>query len=147
MTIENFQSKLKELYLKAKFSDFISDPFVFDADQHGQIYINSEGKIFFVDKLYNWKESPLQLSDMINMRYSIAYDEPWHEVNENISEPTESYVHLYFSSGERIELIDFHDGCGNIFVEVSLSDEGTAKKLQNSCGQPNSMLFNTFTLI
>ena len=145
MTIEMFRSKLKELYLKAKFSDFISDPFVFDADQHGQVYINSEGKIFFADKLYNWKESPLQLSDIINMRYSIAYDEPWHEVDENTNEPIESYIYLHFSSGERIELIDFRDGCGNIFVEVSLSDEGIAKELQNSCGRQHSMLFNTLT--
>ena len=94
MTIQEFQDKLEALRVKSGMREDISWPFVYDADEVGEIYVNEEGKFFFSDKISNWVESHLTLDGISNLRYM---------VNTNAGKADRD-IFVNFVSGDSIKL-------------------------------------------
>lgn len=117
MDLNYFREKLRNLHEKSGMDAFIDWPFVYDEDEVGLIFVNQSGVFCFADNLSNWIESPLQLSDVVNLRYAKAFEEPGIDNEED--EPSESSIYIHFSSGEYIWLWNRHESY-SVDVDVHL---------------------------
>ena len=125
MELGYFREKLKELHEKSEMDAFLDWPFVYDEDEAGKIYVDDDGVFWFADSCSNWVESPLRLSDIVNLRYAKAFEEPGIDNDED--EPSESSIYIHFSSGEYIGLWNQHDTYSvDIDVHLHRSDVTTS---------------------
>lgn len=125
MDLGCFREKLKDLHEKSGMDAFLEWPFVYDEDEAGKIYVDSNGAFWFADSCSNWVESPLLLSDVVNLRYAKAFEEPGIDIDED--EPSESSIYIHFSSGECIWLWNRHDTYSvDVVVHLYRSDTNTS---------------------
>lgn len=125
MELDYFREKLKELHEKSGMDAFLDWPFVYDEDEAGKIYVDASGVFWFADSCSNWVESPLQLTDVVNLRYAKAFEEPGIDNDED--EPSESSIYIHFSSGEYIWLWNRRDTYSvDIDVHLHQSDMNTS---------------------
>lgn len=104
---------------------FLSWPFVYDEDEAGEIYVDDNGVFWFADSFSNWVESPLRLSDVVNLRYAKSFEEPGIDNDEE--DPSESSIYIHFSSGECIWLWNQHDTYSvEVNVRLHRNDEATS---------------------
>lgn len=115
MTRDEFREKINVLYKKAEMDSYLDWPFVYDCDESGKILVDEIGDIWFSDKNMNWIKTSYNLENIDNMRYSVAYEEPG--VEHDNEEPCESYIIINFKNGDRIEFLNRKESYG---VEVDL---------------------------
>lgn len=108
MELEVFRKKLKELYEKSEMDMFIEWPFVYDMDEQGNIYVDEKGIFWFADACYNWIKSHLNLNDVVTLRYAKCHEEGGFDNFEEY-EILESYIYIYFASGESMQLCNERD--------------------------------------
>jgi len=134
MELQQFRKKLKELHEKSEMDAFSDWPFVYDEDESGRIYVNSTGTFYFADSCSNWVESPLQLSNVANIRYAKAFEDPG--IDKDGGEHTESYIYINFTSGEYIELfnlIDRYEIEITVFLQKNDENVEIIEKLKKLC--------------
>lgn len=125
MDLGYFREKLKELHEKSSMDAFLDWPFVYDEDEAGKIYVDDNGVFWFADRCSNWVESPLLLRDVVNLRYTKAFEEPGIDNDED--EPSESSIWIHFLSGEYIWLWNRHDTYSvDIDVHLHRNDTNTS---------------------
>lgn len=94
MTLLEFQAKVDALREKCGMRQDVNWPFVYDADEMGEILINEEGRFFFADKSSNWVESHLTLDGISNLRYKNIESGPRSERD----------IYVNFANGDYLKL-------------------------------------------
>lgn len=143
MELQQFRKKLKQLHEKSEMDAFSDWPFVYDEDESGRIYVNSTGTFYFADSCSNWVESPLQLSNVANIRYAKAFEDPG--IDNDCGVHTESYIFIHFTSGDCIELfnlIDRYEIEITVFLQKNDDNALAVDTLKTSCHSQNSKRLN-----
>ncbi len=143
MELQQFREKIKKLHEKSEMYAFSDWPFVYDEDESGRIYVNSTGTFYFADSCSNWVESPLQLSNVSNIRYTKAFEAPG--IDNDCGEHTESYIYINFTSGDCIELfslINRYEIEITVFLQKNDDNALAVDTLKNSCHSQNSKRLN-----
>ncbi|MBQ9020704.1 MAG: hypothetical protein IJ113_01645 [Eggerthellaceae bacterium] len=109
MELNNFRQKLIELHKKSRMDEFINWPFVYDKDEEGEIFISDGGTFYLRDVCHRWNPTLLNVGDVYDMKYSIAFDEPTIDPSETEEDPSESTIFLRFSDGSKVYLTNYHD--------------------------------------
>ena len=134
MTAEELKDKLQRLHEKSEMDYFMDWPFVYDEDENGNIYIDPNGTFYFADKVKNWFVSPLNLKNVVNLRFKKFYEDPW-EVEDD-EEPDESVIYIYFENGDCLTLTNHRETYDldiAVYMQVEGSHEEEFANLQSSC--------------
>lgn len=134
MKLSVFRSKLRELHEKSGMDAFLDWPFVYDADECGNIFVDENGCFYFSDAHEEWIESYLNLANVSNIKFARAFEEPG--IDNEDDEPSESYIYISFSAGDSIELVNRHDTYSVAVTIRMVSSDGNKEQiseLQNKC--------------
>lgn len=138
MTLIEFRKKLLSLHEKSEMDEVIHYwPFVYDIDEEGKIFVDEDGVFYFSDTLYNWVKSHLLLSDVVNLRFDKSYEESSIDlIDSDNPEVSNSSIYIYFASGERIWLFNWHESC-TVHARIKLikndANADTINKLREFC--------------
>lgn len=145
MDFEEFEAKIKEVYEKSEADPFVDWPVVYDEDEDGLIFVNSEdGFIYFLGSNCVWYKSPLNIDKILKISFSKDYEVPFYEVDED-NEPDESSIFISFESGEIVWLHNWHESYEiDITVEFIKNDNNQAviDEIVQNCTWKKEMCFS-----
>lgn len=137
MTLQEFNDKMNDLRLKSGMREDVYWPIVYDEDEIGEVLIREDGRIFFADKLSNWRESHLSLDAVSNIRYRKV----------DMPNKAERDIYVNFSSGDFMKI---HNWKKNSIIYTSVTVVKTEEngqlidELKDSCECYDNIRGNTF---
>lgn len=128
MEYNEFKRKVEELYVKAK---MYGREVVFDSDEEGHLFVDTDGQIHFADKNWNWIKSPYNIQEVENLRYG-------HFYNPENTEILETNIYIHFFDGDSFSLYEDHK-LSREHIGILYNDNNEAKatfinNLKEKCG-------------